>query len=322
VFKNSFRNAICDTDIKSSIVVVCQDVNIISKLFSHATLLYNDFEMLKQVQHDTERCNCMQRRENFWPAFLVVLLLCFLILALSFFGKLNFLSSFLEKGTSAVQTATFGIFNKLPFTTESAKIKKLEEANLDLLSRLAVLEKLKKENQALSDQFQTAYPKSFQLLKADVIGAPGFIPGVSVPDVFILNRGTKDNVKKGCTVVFKNNLVGVVSQVSENLAKVDLVDNPAFSFTAKTENGAAGLIKGSNTLVLDGILLSENVKTGELVLTKGSVNSSGIGILPDLVVGKVTSVEKNPSDLFQRARVESFVNFVNLDSVFVFTQIK
>jgi rod shape-determining protein MreC len=260
----------------------------------------------------------MQNRRNFWPVFSAVFFLCITILILSYFGKLKFLSSFLEKGVSVIQTTAFGIFQKTPFITENAKIKELRDENLKLLSSLGSFEKLKKENQALSDQFQISYPKSSNLLRADVVGAPGFIPGVSVPNVFILNKGKKDNLKKGYSVVIKDNLAGVISQVSENLSKVDTINNPAFSFTAKTENGAAGLIMGGGTLTLGEILLSENLMKGDLIMTKGDINSDGIGILPDLIVGKITSVEKNPSDLFQKAKVESFVNFVNLTSVFIY----
>jgi rod shape-determining protein MreC len=264
----------------------------------------------------------MQNRRNFWPTFLVVLFLCIIILALSLSGKLNFLSSFLEKGTSAVQAVAFGVFQKLPFASQDPGVKKLEENNLDLLSQISSLERLKKENAALSDQFQTAYPKSSDLLRADIIGALAFVPGVSIPSVFILDRGSADGIQKGCAVVIKDNFVGVVSQVSANLSKINNLTNPSVSFTARTSGGAVGVMKGGNVLTLDNILLSENVKVGELVWTNGDVDSRGIGILPNLVVGKIISVEKNPSDLFQKAKVESFVNFVNLSSVFVYRQIK
>lgn len=256
------------------------------------------------------------------PTFLIAAFLCILILTLSLSGKLKFISSFLEQGTAQIQGATFKAFNNLPFISPNEKVKLLEEKNLELLGKISATEKLKRENQALSDQFQVSYPKSNNLLKADIIGAPGFVPGISIPTVFILNKGEKDNVKKGFTVVLKSNLVGVVSQVSANLSKVTVVNNPAFSFTAKTESGAVGLISGGNTLTLDGILLSENLVKGSLIRTKGDVNSDGTGILPDLVVGKITSVEKNPSDLFQRAKVESFINFTDLTSVFIHMQIK
>jgi len=262
----------------------------------------------------------MQQKSGFLSTFTIVILLCLLILGLSLSGKLSFLTSFLEKGTSAVQGTAYKTFQKLPFASEDEQIKKLKEENLNLLSRVNDYERLKKENQALLDQFQTAYPKSTKLLEADIIGVPDFIPGISTPDIFILNKGLEDGVKKGYAVVAKNNLVGVISEAHANLSKVETVNKPSLLFTAKTQNGVDGMIKGGDILILDNILLSENIKTGELVLTKGSVNSNGIGILPDLIVGKISSVEKNPSDLFQKAKVESFLDFTKLSSVFIYIQ--
>jgi rod shape-determining protein MreC len=260
----------------------------------------------------------MRKRESFLPAFFVVFFLCILILFLSLSGSLKSLSSFLEKGTSAVQSVTFKLFQRLPFMSEGVKVKDLEEKNLELLSRIATFDKLKKENAALSDQFQTSYPPSYKLLKANIIGTSTFIPGISVPNSFIIDKGLKDNLKVGSAVVVKDNLVGTISKVSANLSKVTAINNSSSSFTAKTQNGAVGVVKGGESIVLGNILLSENMSLGELVLTKGSINSNGIGIPPDLVVGKIIFVEKNPSDLFQKAKIESFVNFTKLATVFVY----
>lgn len=264
----------------------------------------------------------MQRKGSFLPAFLIVFCLSVLILTLSLWGKLNFLSSFLGKGTAAIQSTTFGAFRKLPFVSENGKVKKLEDRNLELLSKLTDLEKIKKENAALSDQFQTSYPQAMQLLKAEIIGAPSFVPGVSVPTIFVINKGFKDSLKVGMAVIIKNNLVGVISKVAANIAEVSVVNNPLISFTAKTQNGAVGIIKGGEDLTLDNILLSETIAKEEIVLTKGSIDSNGVGIPPDLIVGKIISVEKKPSELFQKAKIESFVKFANLSTVFIYKQLE
>lgn len=263
----------------------------------------------------------MKRKEGFLPTFLVLFFLCVVILAFSLFGKLKFLS-FLEKPTGAIQNFSYNLFQKLPFVLESARIKKLEDENLELLSRVATFGKLKRENSALSDQFQTAYPQSLQLLPAQVIGAPGFIPGVSIPNILILNKGAKDNIKKGYAVVIKDNLIGVIVKTSDNLSKVNIINNSASSFAAKTQSGAVGVIKGGGSLTINNVLLSESIKEEELVLTKGDINQDGVGIPPDLIVGKIKSVEKNPSDLFQKAEIESSVDFTGLSTVFVYIQTK
>ena len=260
----------------------------------------------------------MKRRESFLPAFFVVAILCIALLTLSLSGKLKFLS-FLEKPTSAIQSLSYNLFQKLPFVSEDLRIKNLRDENLSLLKKIAESEKLKRENAALSDQFQTSYPPSYKLLKVDVIGAPGFVPGVSVPASLILNKGSKDNLNVGQAVVIKDNLIGIIRKVSNNLSIVNLINNSSSSFTAKTENGAQGIVKGTGTgLTLENVLLSENIRVGELVLTYGDINQEGIGIPRDLIVGKITSVEKNPSDLFQKAKIESFVDFTKLSTVFVY----
>lgn len=260
----------------------------------------------------------MKRRESFLPTFLIVVFLCILILILSLSGNLKFISSFLEKGTSTVQSIVFGISQSIPFVSENQKIKELKEENLGLLDKMQDYEKLKKENAALLDQFQTSYPSSIRLLETEIIGAPGFIPGVSIPNNFILNKGSKDNVKIGQAVVIKDNLIGVVSQVSPSLSKVNIINNSSSSFTAKTQSGALGVVRGGGSITLDNVLLSENIRLQDFVLTKGDVNSEGVGIPADLIIGKITSVEKNPSDLFQKGKIESFVDFTSLSTVFVY----
>lgn len=265
----------------------------------------------------------MRKRETFFIVFFIFLFLSLVILGLSILGNLKVLSSFLEKPVLRIQSLSYDLFQKLPFVSEDLKIKRLKDENFDLLSKIIDQERLQKENVALSDQFQTSYPQSSKLLKARVIGAPGFVPGVSLPVSLILNKGSKDNLRVGEAVVVKNNLVGIITKVSVNLSKVDIINNPFSSFTAKTENGAYGIVKGSGGgLTLNNVLLSENIKSSEIVLTYGDTNSEGIGVPPSLVVGKITSVEKNPSDLFQKAKVESFVDFTRLSTVFIYINTK
>lgn len=256
----------------------------------------------------------MKRRESFLPVFFVVVFLCIVLLTFSISGKLKLLS-FLEKPVASIQGFSYSLFQKLPFTQEDSRIKKLKEENLELLSKVAGFDKLEKENAALSDQFQTYYPQSVQLLEARIVGAPGVN--------LILNKGSKDNLKEGMAVVVKDNLVGIISDVSVNLSKVNLVNNPSFLLTVKTEFGAQGVIKGTGAgITLDNVLLSDNIKNSEIVYTLGDIDLEGIGVPPDLIVGKIIEIEKNPSELFQKAKIESFIDFSKLSIVFVYINSK
>jgi rod shape-determining protein MreC len=163
------------------------------------------------------------------------------------------------------------------------------------------------------------------LLPANIVGAPSFIPGISTPETFIIDKGTSDGVKVGDAVVYKNNLLGKISKISDSLSEVTLVTNTSSSFTAKTSSSQAlGVIKGQGggQMILDNVLLSDNLKPSDLVLTNGDTNLSGKGYPPDLVVGKIVSVDKKASSLFQRAEVSSFIDFAKITTVFVISKMK
>lgn len=207
---------------------------------------------------------------------------------------------------------------------DASNISRLTLENIELRRKLTRLELLERENNALRDQFETQYPKSSNLTASRIVGMKSFIPGVSRPSRFILDRGSSDGVAIGQGVVFKDNLVGKIGAVERNLSEAVLVTDQKFSLTAKILNRSAiGLVKGqgSDELMLDGVLLSETVKKGDVVLSKGDETLSGIGIPPDLTIGIVDSVEKKPSALFQTARVKPIVNFLLLDEVFVLRRV-
>ena len=202
------------------------------------------------------------------------------------------------------------------------RINELTLENQNLRKELIDQNNLVSENKALKDQFAASNSNSLNLLPAEVIGAPGFLPGVSLPDYLIIDKGSSQGVLVGSTIVVGNNLVGQVVQVWGDFSKVELVNNQNSTFTATTlasSSQALGIIRGqgNGSLIFDNVLLSASLKKDDLVITKGDKNEKGFGYPPDLVVGKVISVEKKPSDLFQRAAVGSLVDFVNLKTVFV-----
>lgn len=259
----------------------------------------------------------MQKRNNFFYAFLLFFFISLLIFLLSSFGVLKI--SFLGKFFSPVASLTYSLFHKLPFVADDQKIKTLKDENARLAGKLLDQKKLQSENSALRDQFETSSPRSQNLLHAMIIGAPGFVPGISYPSVFIIDKGEKDGVKKNQAVVFKNALIGKIEKITDYLSKVILLSNGSFSFTAKTDRGTVGVIKGEENgkITLDNVLLSEDLKKDDLVFTRGDLDEESVGMPEDLIVGRIESIEKNPSALFQKAKVQSIIDFTKLFDVFV-----
>lgn len=262
----------------------------------------------------------MKRKENILPAFFVFLVLSFLFLGLSKVGILNPVSSVFQKIIVPFQSATYTVFNSVTLLGTNVRLKKLETENLTLISMLSDQKKLERENSALSDQFQVSSPNSNTLLSANIVGAPSFIPGVSTPETFIIDKGTQDGVKIGEAAIYKNNLLGKITKSNDSLSEVTLVTNSSMSFTAKTSSSEVlGVIKGQGggDMILDNVLLSDNLKPLDLILTNGDTSLNGSGYPPNLVVGKIVSVDKKASSLFQRAEVSSFIDFSKITTVFI-----
>ena len=201
-------------------------------------------------------------------------------------------------------------------------IQRLTAENETLRKQLKDLQVLKQDNKALRDQFETTNPAPEKLLPGTVIGAPGFIPSINTPEYLVLDKGKKDGVFIGQAVVYKDNLVGKIDTVTPLTSRVMLLTKKGMSFTVKilgTE--ILGVVNGDENeeIRLENVLLSENLKIGDIVVSKGDSDEKGNGIPAGLIIGKLVSIDKKPSNLFQSARIKSFVPFTSLTKVFMYS---
>ena len=253
---------------------------------------------------------------------LISILVIFFLLSTGFYltnDKEYFRSvySFLEKGILTTQRVMYRSFSTFIHTTDS--FEKLEKENRVLVEKLIDQEKIKKENIALRSQFQTPYPEAYFLLPAAIVGMKSFLPGISAPDSLILDKGSQDNVQAGDVVLYENFLIGQVAKTSVHLSLVYLMTGKDISITVKTaKTGALGLIKGQGEeMLLDNVLLSEKLETSDVVVSKGDVAIDGKGVPPDLIIGKIVSIDKKTSELFQTAKIEGIIDVTKLSTVFI-----
>lgn len=264
----------------------------------------------------------MKRRERFFITFSLFL---FLSVGIFFLNKATWflgIRGAIETVLVPFQKRTRLVFSFPVFSND--KLQKLQEENITLRKKILDQENLKKENSALKDQFATVNPISQRLIPAAIVGSPKFFPGISPPSFFIISLGSADNVKAGQAVAAKDNVVGKITKVSTRLSVVTLITESESSFTGSTADGVLGVVKGKGDglLVFENVQSSQNLHIGDTVVTKGDVNEHGIGYPPNLVAGKITSIDKTQSNLFQNAKLESLVNFSQLSSVFVVGIIK
>lgn len=249
----------------------------------------------------------MKRAKPVLPIFLLLLLLAGLLFV--FQGSLL---KPLQAVTTPIQRWVYTSVSTMPMMVQSEDM--LLQENNDLRIRLAKYQEMERDNKALRDQFKTTNPNPRNVLPATIIG-------VNENQLF-LDKGQEDNVQQDDIVVLKDTLIGKVEKVSPHVAIVTLITHPLTSFTAETAKTLAiGVVKaqGGDTITLENVVLSDKLEKDDLVMTKGDVDEKGGGFPPNLVVGKVVSVNKKASNLFQSAQVKSLVDFNKIRMVFVVT---
>lgn len=263
----------------------------------------------------------MAKRSKISVVFFLLLIFSILLFVLSQAGLLSGPQSIFARVFSPLQGISFSAFNFLS-NAGNFEVKKLQNENRDLLNKLADQEKLISDNKALRDQFERGGEERLRLLPAKIVGAPSFLPGVTDPVTLIVDKGSEDGVRVGTAVVVKNILVGKVVAANAHFSKVEILTHPSFSLVVKNQRTNANGVtsgEGGRELILDNVLQEDDIKTSDIIVTRGSQNEDGVGIPPDIIVGKVLSIEKKPSEVFQKGKVESPLEFSKLSTVFVVT---
>lgn len=202
---------------------------------------------------------------------------------------------------------------------------KLRNENIMLKTQIAKDQLILQDNKVLRDQFQTTNPSPEHLIPSSIVSMSYFLPGINVAEKFIIDKGLSHGISINSAVVFKDNLMGRITKTSDHFSEVTLISNKSILFPAKTsQTGAIGVLKGlgNGEMVLDNVILSDALKTGDVVVTAGNIDLQGKGFPPGLVVGKIISIDKNPSALFQKARVRSLLDIARLEMLFVLTREK
>jgi cell shape-determining protein MreC len=249
----------------------------------------------------------MRRPSNRIRVFIAFLTLSILIFIFSQHGWLNLATGFLQSLTIPIQRYSQNAFNQ----TDGGYSTSLQKENTDLRTQLVKLKALEKDNQALRDQFKITNPSPQKLLPAYIISAHSSLPGSTEIDTVHIDKGSMDNVRVGNKVIYTDNVVGRVVKISPRIAVVQLLNHKNFSETAQTSQAeTVGILKGTGDkkMTLNNISLTDIIHPGDTVITRDP---------QPLVIGKIISVNKKSSALFQSAEVQSLINIKNLKIVFV-----
>ena len=136
----------------------------------------------------------------------------------------------------------------------------------------------------------------------------------------MIDKGKAHGVERGMAILFENVLVGKVVRVNKYTSLILLPRNPDSKLLVITRDvgegkgvKARGLLVGERLdLVLEKVLTGEALDKGDLVLTAGDED-----LPPELLIGEVAEVVKIEGEVYQKAKVEPWVEVGDLETVFV-----
>lgn len=201
----------------------------------------------------------------------------------------------------------------------AAENQSLRRENIELNSKLKEIKEYREENErlrrllAITDEYE-----SFETVAARVAGyeTDNWFSYITI------DKGTSSGIEISDTVITADGLLGQVTEVGKNWAKVSTIINAEGSAGVRiTRNGEIGIVEGDATLSK-----SKKCKLGYLtanasIIAGDILKTSGLGGIypPGLPVGKISDISKDNMGRLDYAVIEPFVDFDKLYEVIVIT---
>ena len=140
-----------------------------------------------------------------------------------------------------------------------------------------------------------------------------------------IDKGSSSGVEVDQPVLTGDGLVGTVSLVTGNSAVVRLITDQNSGVTAAIDSSAVtGIVQpavGSpNDLRLEFIRHGDSVKEGQSVVTAGTTSDRIKSLFPPgIPIGRVTKVDAEEVDVYQRVHIRPFAQLRRIDTVQVLT---
>ena len=201
-----------------------------------------------------------------------------------------------------------------------------ENADLRATNDRLTLENARLAEAAIAARQGAALEAAQRALAYKTIAAPVIARDPSgVLKTIVIGAGTDQGVRTDQVVLSEKGVVGRVSEVGSNYAKVLLITDSASSVSALVQSSrASGIVRGQygDTLVMEWILQSDPVKQGDVIVTAGlGLGNELRSLYPKgLVIGTVVDVTKAEVSAYQRAVVAPAVDLRKLENVLVVTE--
>lgn len=279
----------------------------------------------------------MKHRRNieFSPKMLLIFLtaLCVLLLSVSVIFKEvtkpfgNIVATVVIPMQDGINSV--GVWVSDRFTSRKT-MEELKEENEKLTKKV---EELTRQNESLSsgqkelEELQELFALQQEYASYKTVGARVISNGSgNWYENFIINKGSSEGITENMNVLADNGLVGIVTDVGRNYAKVQSIisDGSSVSAMSTTSSDNCVVQGNSETMNRDGnidvayISKDATMKAGDELVTS-NISSR---YLPGLRIGTVSDITMDSSNLTQSAKVTPVVDFQHIDEVLVITQLK
>ncbi len=218
------------------------------------------------------------------------------------------------------------LYDKAEMLEELSKIKeeneKLKDENAQLKLENNILIQDKSELERLRELYELDsiyedYPK----IAARVIGKDTG----SWFSVFTIDKGSDDGIAVNMNVIADAGLVGRITYVGKDYAKVTSIICDGVNVSAKSASTSdvcivEGSLENMETGLLDviNISVSATINDGEMIMTSHISDK----FLPGILVGYISDIKDDGNKLTMSAKLTPAVDFTHLEEVLVITQLK
>ncbi len=143
---------------------------------------------------------------------------------------------------------------------------------------------------------------------------------------FIIDKGTEDGLSVDMNVIAGGGLVGIITSVGPNWARVTSIISDNSNVSAKTLATEDNLIvSGDLRLMADGVITFSMLVDSRNAVTEGDkVVTSDISdkFLPNILIGYINTINRDSNNLTKSGYITPAVDFEHLGEVLVITDLK
>lgn len=245
----------------------------------------------------------------------------------------NFSKPFKQVGSSVIVPLETGM-NRIgkwfaDVSDNFEKVNKLQKENQELKIKI---EELQEENNIMAqDNYELTRLRELFKLDQKYSGYPKVAARVIGKDtsnwfhIFTIDKGSDDGIVKDMNVIAGGGLVGIVTDVGKNYAKVRaIIDDESSVSVSFASTSDTGIVSGDLELIEDGLLNITGIMKEATVTEDDMVVTSQISnkFLPGILVGYIEEVSLDSNELTQSGTISPVVDFQHIDEVLVILQLK